>query len=148
MCLRFFTVYGPRQRPDLAIRKFATLMTAGKPIPLFGAGTTERDYTWIDDIVQGVLAAVDHGAAAPEAFEIVNLGGNRVTSLARLVQLLSDAFGVEPAIERLPPQPGDVERTWADISKAQRLFGYEPSTPIEAGIPKFAAWFRSELAPD
>jgi UDP-glucuronate 4-epimerase len=148
LCLRFFTVYGPRQRPDLAIRKFATLMTAGKPIPLFGAGTTERDYTWIDDIVQGVLAAVDRGVVAPEGFEIVNLGGNRVTSLARLVQLLSDAFGVEPAIERLPPQPGDVERTWADISKAQRLLGYEPSTPIEAGIPKFAVWFNSQSAPD
>ncbi len=97
LCLRFFTVYGPRQRPDLAIRKFATLMTAGKPIPLFGAGTTERDYTWIDDIVNGVVAAIDRGAAHPTEFEIVNLGGNRVTSLSRLVELLSKAFAVEPS---------------------------------------------------
>jgi UDP-glucuronate 4-epimerase len=148
VCLRFFTVYGPRQRPDLAIRKFAALMTAGKPIPLFGAGTTERDYTWIDDIVGGVLAAIDRGAGEPEEFEIVNLGGNRVTSLHRLVELLSDAFAVRPTIERLPPQPGDVERTWADISKAERLLGYRPSTPIDAGIPKFAQWFKSEAAPD
>jgi UDP-glucuronate 4-epimerase len=148
LCLRFFTVYGPRQRPDLAIRKFATLMTRGKPIPLFGAGTTERDYTWIDDIVAGVLAAIDRGTAHPQEFEIVNLGGNRVTSLSRLVELLSDAFGITPTIERLPPQPGDVERTWADVSKAQRLLGYRPSTPIEEGIARFATWFNSEVPSD
>jgi len=142
ICLRFFTVYGPRQRPDLAIRKFATLMTAGKPIPLFGDGSTERDYTWSDDIVDGVVAALDRGARAPREFEIVNLGGSRATDLRRLVQLLSDALGVKAKIERLPPQPGDVERTWADVAKAQRLLGYRPAVPIEEGIPRFAAWFK------
>lgn len=142
LCLRFFTVYGPRQRPDLAIRKFAALMTAGKPVPLFGAGSSERDYTWIDDIVDGVVAALDRSARAPREFEIVNLGGNRATDLRRLVQLLSDALGVRLEIEQLPAQPGDVERTWADISKAQRLLGYRPAVSIEEGIPKFVAWFK------
>jgi UDP-glucuronate 4-epimerase len=143
LCLRLFTVYGPRQRPDLAIRKFATLMTAGKPIPLFGDGSSERDYTWIDDIVDGVVAALDRSARMPREFEIVNLGGNRATSLRRLVQLLSDALGVRPEIEQLPSQPGDVERTWADILKAERLLGYRPAVPIEEGIPKFVAWFKA-----
>ena len=143
LCLRLFTVYGPRQRPDLAIRKFATLMTAGKAIPLFGQGSSERDYTWIDDIVDGVVAALDRSARTPREFEIVNLGGNRATDLRRLVQLLSDALGVRPEIEHLPPQPGDVERTWADISKAERLLGYRPAVPIEEGIQRFAAWFTA-----
>lgn len=143
LCLRFFTVYGPRQRPDLAIRKFATLMTAGKAIPLFGDGSTERDYTWIDDIVDGVLAALDRSARAPREFEIVNLGGNRTTDLRRLVHLLSEALGVRAEIEQLPAQAGDVVRTWADIAKAERLLGYRPSVSIEEGIPKFIAWFRT-----
>jgi UDP-glucuronate 4-epimerase len=143
LCLRFFTVYGPRQRPDLAIRKFATLMTAGKAIPLFGAGSTERDYTWIDDIVDGVVAALDRSARASREFEIVNLGGSRATDLRRLVQLLSDALGIKPTFEHLPPQPGDVERTWADVAKAQRLLGYRPSVSIEEGIQRFAAWFKT-----
>jgi UDP-glucuronate 4-epimerase len=146
LCLRFFTVYGPRQRPDLAIRKFATLMTAGKAIPLFGTGATERDYTWIDDIVDGVVAAVDRSARAPREFEIVNLGGSRATDLRRLVQLLSDALGIKPTFEHLPPQPGDVERTWADVAKAQRLLGYRPAVPIEEGIKRFAAWFKGRTA--
>ncbi len=146
LCLRFFTVYGPRQRPDLAIRKFATLMTSGRPIQLFGDGNTQRDYTWIDDIVSGVLGAIDRSAAVPEEYQVVNLGGSRVTSLARLVALLSEAFEIEPTIERLPPQPGDVERTWASVAKAERLFGYRPTTPIEEGIPRFAAWFNSGVA--
>ncbi len=142
LCLRFFTVYGPRQRPDLAIRKFATLMLAGNPIPLFGTGSTERDYTWIDDIVDGVIAALDRSHQVREEFETVNLGGSRTTSLTRLVELLGEALDTRPIVERLPPQPGDVERTWADVSKAQRLLGYRPATAIEDGIPKFAAWFR------
>jgi len=142
VCLRFFTVYGPRQRPDLAIRKFATLLTAGKAIPLFGDGSTERDYTWIDDIVDGVVAALDRGARMPRELEIVNLGGNRATSLRRLVELLSDALDVRPTIEYLPPQPGDVERTWADIAKAHQLLGYRPKVSIEQGIERFAAWFQ------
>ncbi len=145
VCLRFFTVYGPRQRPDLAIRKFAGLLTAGAPIPLFGDGSTERDYTWVDDIVDGVVAALDRSARVPEELEIVNLGGSRATSLERLVQLLSEALGVPARIERHPPQPGDVERTWADVSKAQQLLAYQPAVPIEEGIKRFAAWFKEKV---
>jgi len=143
LCLRFFTVYGPRQRPDLAIRKFSALMTSGRPIQLFGTGRTERDYTWIDDIVDGVIAAVDRSEQVRDEFEIINLGGSRVTSLERLVGLLGDAFGIEPKIEWLPPQPGDVERTWADVTKAGKLLGYRPTTRIEDGIPRFAEWFKT-----
>jgi len=142
LCLRLFTVYGPRQRPDLAIRKFATLVTAGRPIPLFGSGATQRDYTWIDDIVDGLVAALDRGGRVREEFEIVNLGGGAPTSLTRLVELLGSALDATPVIERLPPQAGDVERTWADVSKAERLLGYRPRVPIEEGIVRFAAWFR------
>lgn len=148
LCLRFFTVYGPRQRPDLAIRKFATLMSGGKPIQLFGTGSTERDYTWIDDIVDGVLAALDRSARVPDEFEIVNLGGGATTSLSRLVVLLGSALDIAPIVEHLPPQPGDVERTWADLSKARRLLGYEPRTPIKEGIVKFAAWFKEAAQVD
>jgi UDP-glucuronate 4-epimerase len=146
LCLRFFTVYGPRQRPDLAIRKFATLMTAGKPIPLFGDGSTERDYTWIDDIIDGVIGALDRSSRVKEEFEIINLGGSITTSLSRLVELLGKALGITPVIEHLSPQPGDVGRTWADISKAQRLLGYHPSTGIEEGLHKFTSWFK-QVAP-
>jgi UDP-glucuronate 4-epimerase len=142
ICLRFFTVYGPRQRPDLAIRKFSALIAAGRPIPLFGDGSTERDYTWIDDIAEGVIAAVDRGAQHPQEYQVVNLGGSRATSLRRLVELLGGAFGTEPAIERLPAQPGDVERTWANVAKARELLGYAPRVTIEEGIPRFVDWFR------
>jgi len=143
LCLRLFTVYGPRQRPDLAVRKFATLMSAGKKVPLFGTGSSERDYTWIDDVVDGIVAALDRSARLPQEFEIVNIGGNRPTSLRRLVELLSEALGVRPVIEQLPPQPGDVERTWADSSKARRLLGYVPTTTIEDGIARFVDWFAT-----
>lgn len=142
--LRFFTVYGPRQRPDLAIRKFATLMLEGRPIPFFGDGTTERDYTWIDDIVDGVVAAIDRtGTVAEPEYQIVNLGESRTTSLSRLVSLLGDALGVEPVLERLPLQPGDVRRTYADVTRARELLGYDPSTPVEVGIPRFVEWMKT-----
>jgi UDP-glucuronate 4-epimerase len=143
MALRFFTVYGPRQRPDLAIRKFATRMLDGVAIPVFGDGTTERDYTWIDDIVDGVMAAIDWTAANPEAFDIVNLGESRTTSLSRLIELIADAAGVEPVIDRQPMQPGDVRRTFADVSKAKRVLGYQPSMTVEEGIPRFVEWLRA-----
>jgi UDP-glucuronate 4-epimerase len=143
VALRFFTVYGPRQRPDLAIRKFATLMLAGEPIPMFGDGSTERDYTWIDDIVQGVIAATDRTRIVGGQFEIVNLGESQTTSLSRLIELISDALGVEPRIEPQPMQPGDVLRTFADVSKARRLLDYRPTTPVEEGIPRFVEWLRS-----
>jgi UDP-glucuronate 4-epimerase len=141
-CLRFFTVYGPRQRPDLAIRKFATLMLRGQEIPMFGDGTTERDYTWVDDIVDGVEASVRRTAAEPGEFRIINLGGSRTTSLARLIELIGDALEIEPRVRRLPLQAGDVQRTYADVALAGELLGYRPSTPIEEGIPRFVEWIR------
>ena len=143
LSLRFFTVYGPRQRPDLAIRKFATLLARGEPIPFYGDGSTERDYTWIDDILQGVTAAIARSRTHPGEFEIINLGESRTTSLSRLVELISTALGVEPNLQRLPMQPGDVERTFADVSKARQLLNYNPTTPVEVGIPRFIEWFKS-----
>lgn len=150
IALRFFTVYGPRQRPDLAIHKFARLMAEGRPVPFFGDGSTERDYTYIDDIVAGVLGAVDWtgaAAAGAGAFEIVNLGESRTTRLDRLVGLVSEALAGEgmpasPVLDRRPAQPGDVLRTCADISKARRLLGYAPATTVEEGIPRFVRWFK------
>ena len=141
--LRFFTVYGPRQRPDLAIRKFATLMTRGEPIPFFGDGSTERDYTWIDDIMQGVVAAIERSRTHAGEFEIINLGESRTTSLTRLVELIAQALGVQPNLKRLPMQPGDVNRTFADISKARELLGYRPTTPVEDGVPRFIEWLKT-----
>jgi UDP-glucuronate 4-epimerase len=143
LSLRFFTVYGPRQRPDLAIRKFATLMSRGDRIPFYGDGSTERDYTWIDDIIQGVTAAIDRTRTHPGEFEIINLGESRTTSLSKLVQLIGDALGAAPDLERLPMQPGDVNRTFADVSKAKKLLGYQPTTPVEEGIPRFIEWFKT-----
>lgn len=144
-CVRLFTVYGPRQRPDLAIHKFARLMARGAEIPLYGDGTTERDYTYIDDIVDGLVAALDWcTASAPGTFETANLGESRTTSLARLVEILSAELGVSPRIQRLPEQPGDVQRTFADVSKARELFGYDPATTVEEGIRRFADWFRAQ----
>lgn len=139
IALRFFTVYGPRQRPDLAIHKFARLMLADEPIPFFGDGSSRRDYTYIDDIVQGVRAAMDYDATP---YEVVNLGNNRTVSLAELVQQLERALGIEAPIERLPGQPGDVPQTWADVSKAQRLFGYRPGTEFAQGLEQFAHWLE------
>lgn len=144
IALRFFTVYGPRQRPDLAIRKFTAQLLNGDTIPMYGAGETERDYTWIDDILQGVEAAIEWTAANPGRAEIVNLGESRTTSLAQLIELLGAAVGVEPRIERLPPQPGDVRRTFADTRHARELLGYRPTTPVEVGIPRFVDWARSQ----
>ncbi|HEX2091279.1 MAG TPA: SDR family NAD(P)-dependent oxidoreductase [Longimicrobiaceae bacterium] len=146
VCLRLFTVYGPRQRPDLAIHKFARLMAAGEEIPVYGDGTTERDYTYVDDIVQGIEGALRYTAEHPGTFEVFNLGESRTVSLAELVELLSGALGVEPRIRRLPAQPGDVTRTFASVDRARRLLGYAPSTPIEEGIRRFVDWFRAERA--
>lgn len=142
--LRFFTAYGERQRPDLAIHRFAQLMRDGKPIPVFGDGTTERDYTYIADIVDGVARSLDHVRRNEGTCEIVNLGESRTIALTRMIQVLSDAMGVTPVREYLPEQPGDVRRTFADVSKAARLFGYAPQTPFEDGIRRFVAWFREQ----
>ena len=140
VCLRFFTVYGARQRPDLAIHKFARLISAGRPVPVFGDGTTRRDYTYIDDIIAGVRAAMDYEATG---FEVINLGESRTGSLSELIGLLERELGREARVDRQPLQPGDVPQTFADIEKARRLLGYNPQTEIEDGIRRFVEWFRS-----
>jgi UDP-glucuronate 4-epimerase len=143
VALRFFTVYGARQRPDLAIHKFAKLISAGRPIPVFGDGTTRRDYTYIDDIIAGVRAAIGYDATR---FEAINLGESRTVELRELISLLERELGREAIIDRQPPQPGDVPQTFADISKARQLLGYRPTTQIEDGIRKFVAWFKGAEA--
>ncbi|MBM3274478.1 MAG: GDP-mannose 4,6-dehydratase [Candidatus Sericytochromatia bacterium] len=143
-CLRFFTVYGPRQRPDLAIHKFARLIDSGRPIPVFGDGHTKRDYTYIDDIIAGVLSAMDY---QDTPFEIINLGDSNTVELIYLIRLLEDAIGKKATIDWLPEQPGDVPVTFADISKARDLLGYSPKTMIEDGIGKFVEWFKAVSAP-
>lgn len=139
-CLRFFTVYGPRQRPDLAIHKFARLITSKRPIPLYGNGSSERDFTYIDDIVNGIISALDYDATP---FEIINLGGSNTITISRLIELLEEAIGEKALIDSQPAQPGDMPRTHADIDKARRLLGFDPQTPIEAGIRKFVDWLKA-----
>jgi UDP-glucuronate 4-epimerase len=139
VCLRFFTVYGPGQRPDLAIHKFTDMIERGQAIPKFGDGNTRRDYTYIDDIVQGVLGAI---AYRGELFDIFNLGESETTTLNELIEALETSLGRKAVIEQLPEQPGDMPRTCADISKAKRLLGYNPHTKIAEGIPKFVEWYR------
>jgi UDP-glucuronate 4-epimerase len=140
VCLRFFTVYGARQRPDLAIHKFARLITGGQPIQVFGDGTTRRDYTYVDDIVAGVRAAIDYGATP---FEIFNLGESQTVELNELISLLENSLGVKAVIDRQPLQPGDVPITFADITKSREMLGYDPQTKIADGIPKFVEWFKT-----
>jgi UDP-glucuronate 4-epimerase len=142
VCLRFFTVYGARQRPDLAIHKFARLISAGEPIPVFGDGTTRRDYTYIDDIIAGVRAALDYEASG---YEVINLGESRTVSLSELIGLLERELGRDAIIDRQPLQPGDVPQTFADTRKARALLGYDPQTPIEEGVRRFVEWFRTTL---
>ena len=137
VCLRFFTVYGPRQRPDLAIRKFAHLISLGKPIPVFGDGTSRRDYTYIDDIIAGVYAAINYEASD---YEVINLG--------ELISLLENELEMKAIIDHRQLQPGDVPQTYADITRARQLLGYDPQTQIEEGIHRFVKWFReSEATP-
>lgn len=138
--LRFFTVYGPRQRPDLAIHKFARLIHAGKPIPVFGDGSTARDYTFIDDILQGVIACTQKEFG----FEIFNLGESQTVTLAQLISTLEEGLGKRAIMDRKPPQPGDVPITCADISKARARLGYAPRTKIQEGIPRFLQWMLQE----
>jgi UDP-glucuronate 4-epimerase len=140
ICLRFFTVYGARQRPDLAIHKFSRLITEGKPIPVFGDGSMRRDYTYIDDIIQGVRAAIDYDATM---YEIFNLGESQTTELSELIRLLETNLDMHAIIDRQPMQPGDVPTTFADISKSRAILGYNPTTKIADGIPKFVEWFRA-----
>ena len=135
--LRFFTVYGPRQRPDLAIHKFASLISAGKSIPVFGDGSTARDYTYVTDTVDGIMACTRQEFG----FDIFNLGESQTVRLDYLISLLEKALGKTANIDRQPPQPGDVPITYADISKARAKLGYNPTVKIEVGIPKFVEWF-------
>jgi UDP-glucuronate 4-epimerase len=141
VCLRFFTVYGARQRPDLAIHKFAKLIGEGKPIPVFGDGSTRRDYTYIDDIIAGVRAAIDYDQTN---YEVINLGESRTVELRELIALIKTELGTQAAIDWQPLQPGDVPQTFADISKARRLLNYSPQTQIEMGIKQFIEWFKSQ----
>ena len=142
VCLRFFTVYGPRQRPDLAIHKFAKLISAGKPIPVFGDGTTRRDYTYVADIIDGVVAAIHYDKSD---YEVFNLGESRTVQLRELISLLENELDTHATIDRQPSQPGDVPQTFADITKARALLGYNPQTQIEAGLHRFVEWFRAKL---
>jgi len=145
IALRFFTVYGPRQRPDLAIHKFAKKILAGEKLPLFGDGSTRRDYTFVGDIVQGLLAAIDY---KDSLYEIINLGNNQTVALLEMLQTLEAVFDKEARIEHLPMQPGDVPQTYADISKAKRLLGYNPQTPFEEGIIAFKSWMEAHAILD
>ncbi len=138
--LRFFTVYGPRQRPEMAIHKFTRLIDRGEEIPVFGDGSSRRDYTYIDDIIQGVLAAHEKDFD----FEIFNLGESQTTDLLTLIHLIEENLGKKAKIKFLPFQPGDVHVTYADISKAKRLLGYNPQVPIEQGIRRFVDWYKKE----
>jgi len=140
-CLRFFTVYGPRQRPDLAIHKFARLIEAGQPIPVYGDGSMMRDFTYIDDIIDGTVAAIDRCAG----FNIYNLGESQPISVNDLIAEIENALGKKAVREHLPLQPGDVDRTYADIERAGRDLDYDPGTDIRAGLANFTEWLRSEV---
>jgi UDP-glucuronate 4-epimerase len=146
VCLRFFTVYGPRQRPDLAIHRFARLIEEGRPIPVCGDGDASRDYTYVSDTVDGIVAALD----APReriGFEVINLGNGSPVRLGELVNLMQEALGREAVVERRPPRPGDVPVTWADLSRARALLGYEPRVPIRQGLARFVEWLRRQGSP-
>ena len=141
-CLRFFTVYGPRQRPDLAINKFVRQVLAGHPIQMFGDGSTARDYTYISDIVFGVRRAIDRC----QGYEILNLGSRNPITLKEMIEVVGKACGRKPVIEAKPMQPGDVNRTFADVTKAHHLLGYKPSMPFQEGVLRFVEWYRSTMA--
>ncbi|MCI5889531.1 MAG: GDP-mannose 4,6-dehydratase [Brachyspira sp.] len=140
VCLRFFTVYGPKQRPDLAIRKFIELIEQDKSIPVYGDGSTMRDYTYIEDILNGICAAIEYDKTP---YEIINLGGGSPVTLSQMIRTIEKVLNKQAKIERLPMQPGDVNKTVSDISKAQKLLNYEPKTTFEEGIKKFVEWKRT-----
>ena len=136
-CLRFFTVYGPRQRPEMAIHKFVRLIDEGEVVPMFGDGTTRRDYTYVDDIIDGVERAVDRLGG----YHVYNLGESRTIELRELIDVIARTLGKEAVIERLPEQPGDVRVTYADVGRARDELGYEPATEVEVGVRKFCEWY-------
>lgn len=139
--LRFFTVFGPRQRPDLAINKFTRLMLNNEPIPMFGDGTTSRDYTYVEDIVSGIEKSIEYVNNNKDVYEILNLGNSSPVSLKEMIDTIAEVLNKTPKIQELPMQPGDVERTFADISKAKKLIGYEPKTSFKQGIENFVKWY-------
>ena len=140
--LRFFTVYGPKQRPDLAINKFTRLMLNNEEIPMFGDGSTSRDYTYIDDIVDGIMKSCEYTMSHENVYEILNLGNSSPVSLKEMINTIAKTIGVEAKIKQLPMQPGDVDRTYADVSKAKNLIGYEPKISFEDGIRNFVNWYK------
>jgi UDP-glucuronate 4-epimerase len=142
ICIRYFTVYGPRQRPDLAIHKFSRLILDGRPIPFFGDGTSERDYTYITDIVDGTIKAMTYADSCK--YDIINLGESSCISLKQLVEMLEKELGRKAEIRKLPMQPGDVLRTWADISRAGEKLGYQPKISKQEGIRKFVQWIKEQ----
>jgi UDP-glucuronate 4-epimerase len=141
-CLRIFTAYGPRQRPEMAIHKFTRLIDQGEKIPIYGDGSSRRDYTYIDDLIEGILTVMHHH----RGFELYNLGESQTTSLNELIHLIEEAFGKKANVEMLEPQPGDVSITYADISKAERKLGYHPNIKIEEGIKRFVEWYKAQKA--
>ena len=142
--LRFFTVYGPKQRPDLAIHKFTKMILEDKPIPFYGDGTTKRDYTYIDDIVDGILKSMNYLFNNEDVYEIFNLGESHVVSLKEMVETIENALGKKATLDIQPMQPGDVEKTYADISKAKAMIGYDPQTNFSEGIRKFVEWYKRQ----
>ena len=141
-CLRIFTAYGPRQRPEMAIHKFTRLIDQGEKIPIYGDGSSRRDYTYIDDLIEGILGVIRYH----KGFEIYNLGESQTTSLMELIKLIEGAFGKKANIEMLEPQPGDVSVTYADITKAKRMLKYQPKVKIEEGIKRFVEWYKAQRA--
>ena len=142
IALRFFTVYGPKQRPDLAIHKFVHKILKNEPIPVFGDGSTKRDYTYIDDIINGLMGAIQY---KDSRYEIINLGSGRTVSLSEMIETIEDVFGKKAIINRLPMQAGDVPQTYANIEKARKLLGYNPSISFKEGITKFKEWYNSQV---
>ena len=142
IALRFFTVYGPRQRPDLAIHKFARDIIAGRALPVYGDGTSRRDYTFIDDIVGGIRAAIDYTGSR---YEVINLGNNQTVTLIEMIRGIEDALGAKAKLEWLPEQPGDVPQTWANVEKAHRLLGYQPQVGYPEGLRRFVEWLGDRV---
>lgn len=145
MMLRLFTVYGPKQRPDLAISKFTKLMLNNEEIPMYGDGSTSRDYTYIDDIVDGILNCCNYVSENENVYEILNIGNSSPVTLKEMINTIAKVLEIEPKIKQLPMQPGDVVRTYADISKAKKLIGYEPKTTFEEGIKNFVNWYKDKV---
>ena len=139
--LRFFTVYGPRQRPDLAINKFARLIESGEAIPVFGDGSTRRDYTFIDDIIEGIISSLHYQGSN---YELINLGNDQTVTLSEMVETIEGVVGKKAIVDRQPEQPGDVHQTWADISKAKMFLGYESTTTFKQGVEKFVEWCEAK----